>query len=716
MDYLINNLTDKYINDIIYYLTNGTGNILLNDINFTYHNLLNKVNISFKINNVSLILLNSFDYINILKPQTPIILRNRLKMHNMYTMIPFAIRLDHDNKTSTEQFNFFTNIRNLSTDLNVSLILNKTFLSTLNLVQIINYNCLYNSVIDINSSRRGFDFNISKINFTSGRSHTDFIYQFVSIINNAIILFINEYQSVLPAFYMAYAVDPLMMYFNDVFNNYTSQCIEPSTLINNVSVYILLSVALLFSVFAILVFIIIEYNMRKNEWKLLPNSTSDTSILFTNNINIIMRGGILISIIINIFLFIYSNMSIGASLYIKIFMNDNQTNYIISPALFSFSFFGSIKDIWDAKLYYIAVLIFILSGIWPYVKLILMILCWTLPINRLQIKSRGRILEILDFLGKWSLIDVFLLIIMMCVFNINVNMRHLITFNSFINPEAGIHSFIIGVILSSIICHLILFFHNREIKKIVLDDNDQKISFINKFTNINNSYRLTTSGTYLLLGSWFTSIILLIIGICINSFSFHIEGYAGIILKYLGSATYTYHSVISLIMYLPYYSEYPNSFSIRYIQLFLFGFSSVLPILLIILISVLLLYPLNKKNQRILLNIAEYIRVSSIIEVFLLSIIISVFLLGIFVDFVVENYCNHYINKYFIWIINTNKCFGIRADFLSGFWVLLLSTIFHIIISNILLMAFNYSLYNHNKKIIGLQYIINMCVLCNILC
>lgn len=708
VDYLINNLTSKHINRIINYLTNGTGIIAINNINTVYYNFLNIINTSLKIYNVSMILTQSFDYINILEPQTPIMLRNRLKMHNFYIIIPFEVKLDHDGRTSVEQFNFFSNIQNLSTDLNISLILNKSFLDTLNLIQIIDYGCLHDAIIDINTSNTGFNFNVSKINFTSTNPPTDFIYQFISIVNNAIILFINEYRPILPAFYMAYVIDPIMIYID----NYTLDCIEPLPILaNDKSFYIILSFAISIVVIILVLFILMDFNMKKNEWKLLPHSNSDTSMLFNNDINIIMRGGILISIVINIFLFIYSNINIGASLYIKIFYESKK--YIISPSLFNFSFFDSIRDMWNAKLYYIAILIFILSGVWPYIKLILMITCWIMPINRLQVKSRGHILEILDFLGKWSLIDIFLLIIMMCLFNIDVSVKSIII-KTFINAENGIHLFVLGVILSSIICHIILFFHNQSENKMKPDETYQQISFITKFMILDETeHILTTFGACILLGLWFISILLLLIGVSINSFSFEIEGYLAIILTYLESPIYESHSIISLIALLPYYSEYPNSFSIRWIQIFLFIFSIMLPLLFIIIICILLFYPLTKKYQQLLLSISEYARVLSIIEVFVLAIMISVLLLGNFVNFIVDDNCNYYISTHANWIVNIDKCFEVKTDFLIGFWILLFAIIIHIIISNILLSAFNYLLYG--KKFVGFIYIIRICIFCGII-
>jgi len=71
---------------------------------------------------------------------------------------------------------------------------------------------------------------------------------------------------------------------------------------------------------------------------------------------------------------------------------------------------------WNAKCYYIGLIIAIFSGIWPYGKLLLMMFVWCLNEKILSIKSRERMLIVLDSLGKWSLIDTFVMVMMIVAF------------------------------------------------------------------------------------------------------------------------------------------------------------------------------------------------------------------------------------------------------------------------------------------------------------
>lgn len=60
------------------------------------------------------------------------------------------------------------------------------------------------------------------------------------------------------------------------------------------------------------------------------------------------------------------------------------------------------------------------SGAWPYVKLALMAACWTIPARGMPLRRRQRLLLWLEALGKWSLIDTFVLVMMMVAFKFHL--------------------------------------------------------------------------------------------------------------------------------------------------------------------------------------------------------------------------------------------------------------------------------------------------------
>jgi len=72
---------------------------------------------------------------------------------------------------------------------------------------------------------------------------------------------------------------------------------------------------------------------------------------------------------------------------------------------------------WQGQVYILSILIAVLSGALPHVKLILMTALWVLDSKRFDPVLRGMFLTWLDRLGKWALIDFQLLVVMAVAFH-----------------------------------------------------------------------------------------------------------------------------------------------------------------------------------------------------------------------------------------------------------------------------------------------------------
>lgn len=71
---------------------------------------------------------------------------------------------------------------------------------------------------------------------------------------------------------------------------------------------------------------------------------------------------------------------------------------------------------WTAGIYPLSILILLFSGVWPYLKLVLLLVCWVTPLQYLGFKYRERILIVLDTLGKYSLLDSYVMVMMIVAF------------------------------------------------------------------------------------------------------------------------------------------------------------------------------------------------------------------------------------------------------------------------------------------------------------
>ena len=116
---------------------------------------------------------------------------------------------------------------------------------------------------------------------------------------------------------------------------------------------------------------------------------------------------------------------------------------------------------WTACAIVLATLIGTFSGCWPYIKLLLMGVVWCLPPSRLSIKTRGVFIQVLDIMGKWSLIDLYVLVMSMIAFFVDGSNPDEIIFpedfydvNLWVTPVWGLYAFCFAVVGSLVLSHV----------------------------------------------------------------------------------------------------------------------------------------------------------------------------------------------------------------------------------------------------------------------
>lgn len=172
-----------------------------------------------------------------------------------------------------------------------------------------------------------------------------------------------------------------------------------------------------------------------------------------------------ISLVATALLFLWSNRSDGA--YVRLYIaplipSDSNINvaikdYSYSSKIFSFTLISSIQDFWSSQAYGLALLIAAFSGLWPYVKLLLFMTVWLQPMKP---NTRSWILEILDQLGKFSFIDLFVCMFMVVSFYVRINeqiQEYGLTVHITVEPDIGMTTFVIGTIISMIYNHIFIY-------------------------------------------------------------------------------------------------------------------------------------------------------------------------------------------------------------------------------------------------------------------
>jgi hypothetical protein len=78
------------------------------------------------------------------------------------------------------------------------------------------------------------------------------------------------------------------------------------------------------------------------------------------------------------------------------------------------SIFSSVHELWLNESYPLAILIVITSIMWPYVKLFIAFYAWFRPYK--VARRREFLVEVIDAFGKWSFVDIVVLVEIMVAF------------------------------------------------------------------------------------------------------------------------------------------------------------------------------------------------------------------------------------------------------------------------------------------------------------
>jgi hypothetical protein len=121
---------------------------------------------------------------------------------------------------------------------------------------------------------------------------------------------------------------------------------------------------------------LLEPDAYDENGELILTPVQPPSLVLNQGISAAVRYGVTLLLLANIGLFITSNTAVGASVIMVLNVG---TEEIVSPPLFTFGLMDTVRDMWRAKVYPLAILIALFSGIWPYVKLVAMLICWLSP-------------------------------------------------------------------------------------------------------------------------------------------------------------------------------------------------------------------------------------------------------------------------------------------------------------------------------------------------
>ena len=162
---------------------------------------------------------------------------------------------------------------------------------------------------------------------------------------------------------------------------------------------------------------------------------SSSSLMYHPSIQPVIKKGLPVAIALAVILLIASNISIGTSVDLVVTGADGQQ--VTSANIYAFSLGSTLAEMYQAGVYFLMLLILLCSGVWPYVKLLTLLCCWMASTRRLPPVKREQILYLLDSLGKFSLIDAYVLVLMMVAFTYELDIGNVGAINVYTTPVSA---------------------------------------------------------------------------------------------------------------------------------------------------------------------------------------------------------------------------------------------------------------------------------------
>ncbi|KAL6071759.1 Paraquat-inducible protein A [Balamuthia mandrillaris] len=399
------------------------------------------------------------------------------------------------------------------------------------------------------------------------------------------------------------------------------------------------------------------------------------------------RYGIPMVIVINVALFINANISIGASVYAIVQLGLDEVQL---PPLFPFSLGSSVRDMWKAGVYPLSLLVAVFSGAWPYLKLILLFLCWMLPVRILSAKRRETVLRVVDALGKWSLIDAYIMILMLVAFHENIISPAVPESGTkagaagaqfVVAPKSGFYLFLLATITSLVVTHVILACHRRaanwrrrhEIARLEHKLPSEAVG-AHSFRVGHTLVRCTWLGRALVTVLLLITTALMIVGSVLESFSFRTEGLAAVAIEFLGYPVQKDYSVLTLGEAIPAGAYNPNGVGVHLIQSTFFIFAVAVPLCHLVFLLTLWLAPLRPVVQKYMFMMTEVLNAWSALDVFVISIIAALLEIEQFAQFIIGDKCdliNEILKEYLQPVLpGMDKCYDVVATLQWGCWIL----------------------------------------------
>jgi hypothetical protein len=218
---------------------------------------------------------------------------------------------------------------------------------------------------------------------------------------------------------------------------------------------------------------------RADQQKSMKLNETTTSMFRSSQIPRWVRLIMPVVILGNIGFFLSGHLSLGATVNIEATLAGQ--SFTVGN-FFEFSMAFSIVEIWNAGGKELAIMILLFSGVWPYTKQVITLALWFLPPTKVSVSRRGSTFLWLDALAKWSMVDIFVLVITVAGFRVSVKSpdvgflpEDFYSLDLLVVPMWGLYANMIAQIISQVSSHCIVYYH----RKIVADATERHEESLN---------------------------------------------------------------------------------------------------------------------------------------------------------------------------------------------------------------------------------------------
>lgn len=356
-----------------------------------------------------------------------------------------------------------------------------------------------------------------------------------------------------------------------------------------------------------------------------------------------------------------------------------------SVALVPFTLFSTINDTWNSGAWPLAVLIAVASCMWPITKNLVLLFLWFAPTTIVKAERRRFILEVLDMLGKWSFLDVFVIVITLAALSTYVVGAYYANLSFLdddifitdvnVTPESGLTLLAFVAALSLLVNHLVMFYHDKvaesnqrsedrangydDIARMIPKRVNRKISIMNyEFTGLTRSGATRVVhpvAAKCIVGMLVLSLVLIVVGIIVPLITFELRGLIGILLEEISANSTRLdgqqlnvktYSVISMGQKL---STSPTSTPFEVLSLFFFKVMYAIavyvgPIILVLIMGALFVFPVNMNTGKSLFFWTKIASYWAGLEIWMVAMILTILEISIvsqfITDFITDDVCS----------------------------------------------------------------------------